>query len=86
MPFQEMTLVDGKAIEQAIAARAAQGLLATAAACAARGMRRIPGLGGVVIAQTLAVAVADHCRSLATARPVMTGPIVATRERLAVRL
>src|SRR6266516_2824887 len=79
-------LVDGESIEQAIATRAAQGLLATAAPRAAREMRRIPGLGGIVVAQTLAVVVAEHRCPLATACPIVTGHIVATRERPAVWL
>jgi len=44
-------------------------------------MRRIPGLGGIVVAQTLAVVVAEHRRPLATACPIVTAHIVATRER-----
>src|SRR5919199_5361662 len=80
------SLVDSAGVKQPNAAGATQGLLAAATARAARGMRRIPGLGGVVVAQTLAVVVPDHGRPLATARPIVTGHIVATRKRPAVRL
>ena len=64
MPARSATnaLVDGEAIEQAVAAGALQVGLAAAAVRAARGMRRVPGLGGVVIAQPDAIDMAEHGR------------------------
>src|SRR3989449_11332606 len=49
-------------------------------------MRRVPRLRGVVVAQALAVVVPDHRRALAAARPVLARPVLARRERGAVRL
>src|SRR4030095_2043006 len=73
--------IDGEAVEQTITARAPQGLLAAATARAARLVRRIPGFGGIVVAQALAVVMADPRRTLAAARPVATGHIIATSKR-----
>src|SRR5215470_13737599 len=79
-------LVRREAVEQSRAARAAQRVLAAAAALTARGMRRVPRLRGVVVAQPLAVVVAEHGRALATARPVLARHVLAGRERGAVGL
>src|SRR5436309_101927 len=53
-------LIRGEAIEQAVAAGAAQIGLAATAVRAARGMRRVPRFRGIVVAQALAVMMADH--------------------------
>ena len=78
--------IDGEAVKQTITARAPQGFLAAATTRAARWMRRIPGFGGIVVAQALAVVVADHGRPLAAAGPVATGHIIATSKRPAIHL
>src|SRR5262249_20222693 len=78
--------IDGETVEQPITTGATQGLLAAATARAAREMRRIPGFGGIVVAQALAVMVAEHRRALAAACPVAARRIVAARKRPAVRL
>src|SRR5919109_4019984 len=75
--------VGREAVEQAVAAGALQRLLAAAAA---RGMRRVPGFGGRIVAQAHAVVMADHRGPVAAAGPVAAGPVLAGRERGAVRL
>src|SRR5262245_27208763 len=78
-------LVRGEAVEQAVAAGAPQVVLAAAAVGPARGMRRIPRLRRGIVAQTLAVAVADHRGALGAARPVAAGSEIgraACRERV----
>src|SRR5262245_11674521 len=79
-------LVDGEAVEQAVAARALQVGLAAAAVRAARGMRRVPGLGCVVVAQSLPVVMTDHRRAGAALRPVAAGAILTGRKRPPVGL
>src|SRR6266436_9136036 len=79
-------LLRGEAVEEAVAAGALQITLAAAAVRAARGMRRVPGLRHVVVAQALPVGVADHRRALTALRPVAARAIVAGREGGAVRL
>src|SRR5262249_57999456 len=69
-------LVRGEAVEQAVAASAPQVVLAAAAVGPARGMRRIPRLGRGIVAQTLAVAVADHRGALGAARPVAAASVL----------
>src|SRR2546427_12972982 len=64
-------LVRREPVEEAVAAGGAQRILAAAAPLPARGMRRVPRLRGVVVAQALAVVVPDHRRALAAARPVL---------------
>src|SRR4029079_15688715 len=78
--------VDGEAIEQAVAARALQIGLAAAAIRAARGMRRIPGLRRVIVAQSLPVVVPDHGRASAALGPVAAGAVFTGRKRPPVRL
>src|SRR3984893_15885877 len=70
-------LVRGEAVEQAVASGASQIVLAAAAVGSARGMRRIPRLGRGIVAQALAVAVADHGCALGAAPPVAAGSILA---------
>src|SRR5260370_11303999 len=74
-------LVRGEAVEQTVAAGASQIVLAAAAVGSARGMRRIPRLGRRVVAQALAVAVADHGCALGAARPAAAGSCLAGRKR-----
>src|SRR6266851_6958862 len=79
-------LIDGEAIEQAVASGAAQIGLAATAVGAAGGMRRIPRLRRIVVAQALPVGVADDSGTLGAARPVVAGPVFTLRKCLAVRL
>src|SRR5262249_38832164 len=79
-------LLRGKAVEQAVAAGAPQVVLAAAAVGPARGMRRIPRLGRGIVAQTLAVDVADHGRALGAACPVAAGSVLAGWKRPPVHL
>src|SRR5262245_32928172 len=83
---KELGSVDGEAVEQAVAARALQVGLAAAAVRAARGMRRVPGLGCVVVAQSLPVVMTDHRRAGAALRPVAAGAILTGRKRPPVGL
>src|SRR6185436_99275 len=83
---RQARLLRGEAIEQAGAARALEIVLAAAAIRPARGVRRVPGLRGVVVAESLPVVVADHRRALAALRPVAAGAVLAGRERGAVGL
>ena len=48
-------------------------------------MRRVPGLGGIVVAQSDAVVMAEHDRALRAARVVLAGHVLVGRERFAVR-
>src|SRR5262249_43923561 len=50
------------------------------------GMRGIPGVRRIIVAQALAIGVADHRRALRAARPVLAGAIRLGPERGAVRL
>src|SRR5262249_519279 len=79
-------LVRGEAVEQAVAAGAPEVVLAAAAVGPTRGMRRIPRLGRGIVAQTLAVAVADHGGALGAARPVAAGSVLPGRESPPVHL
>src|SRR5260221_3956686 len=79
-------LVRGEAVEQTVAAGASQIVLAAAAVGSARGMRRIPRLGRGVVAQALAVAVADHGCAFGAARPVAAGSVLAQLESTSVHL
>src|SRR5262249_9356452 len=79
-------LLRGEAVDQAEATRAAQVVLAAAAVGAARGMRRVPRLRRGVVAQALAITVAEHGRALRAAGPVAAGAVLAGRGRLAVGL
>src|SRR2546426_431274 len=79
-------LLRGEAVEEAVAAGALQIALAAAAVRAAGGMRRVPGLRHVVVAQALPVGVADHRPALAAVGPVAARAVVAGREGGAVRL
>src|SRR4029453_9351177 len=78
-------LVRGEAVEQPIAASAAQIGLATAAVWPARRMRRIPRLRRRLLVRPHAIVVADHGRPLGTLRPVAAGPVLAGWKRAAVR-
>src|SRR5262245_66685789 len=49
-------------------------------------MGRIPRFRRGVVAQTLAIDVADHRRALGAAGPIAAGPVLAGRESFAVRL
>src|SRR5205814_6395247 len=74
-------LFRGEAVEEAVAAGALEIVLAAAAVGPARGVRRVPGLRRVVVAQALPIVMADHRRSLAALRPVAAGAVIAGRER-----
>src|SRR6185503_16248676 len=50
----------------------------------ARRMRRVPGVRRRVVAQALAVDVAEHGRALRAARPVLAGAVFTSREGFAV--
>src|SRR5262249_60604660 len=69
-----------------VAAGTPQMALTAAAFRTARGMRRVPGPRRLVVAQALPVVMAEHRRPLAALGPVAAGPILAGRERGAVRL
>ena len=75
---------DGKAIQQSVTAGAAQVGLAAAAFGTARGMRGVPGMGFRVIAQALAVVMAEHDRTLRAARVVLAGHVLVGRKGFAV--
>src|SRR6478609_7154880 len=75
-----------EAIQQSIAASALQVGLRAAAVRTARGVRGVPGLRGVIVAQPDAVGMTDHRRALRRARPVLAGAILAGRKRRPVRL
>src|SRR5690242_18341348 len=75
-----------EAVEQTVAAGGAEIRLAAAAVGSARGMRRIPRLRGLVVAQPLAVDMPDHRGALGALGPVAAGPIFTRRECGAVRL
>ena len=49
-------------------------------------MRRVPGFGGIIIAQPYPVCVSEHGRALGTARPVLAGAIITPGEGRSVRL
>src|SRR6266478_5856676 len=85
-PGWSVPLIDRKAIEQPVAAGAAQIGLAAAAIGAARGMRGVPRFRRVIVAQAFAVGVADHRGTLSAARPVAAGTVLTRRKRSAVRL
>src|SRR5439155_447255 len=79
-------LFRGEAVEEAVAAGALEIVLAAAAVGPARGVRRVPGLRRVVVAQALPIVMADHRRPLAALRPVAAGAVIAGCERGAVGL
>jgi hypothetical protein len=81
-----VSLVDGKAVEQPIATRAAQVGLRAAAVRTARGMRRVPRPNGFVVAWALQVGVPEHGRTFCAARPILTRHILVRREGGAVSL
>src|SRR3954467_4136331 len=81
-----LRLVGREAIEQPIASRAAQVCLAAAALGATRGMRGIPGSGGLVIAQAFAIDVSHHGGAGAALCPVSAGAILVGRKGPSVRL
>src|SRR6516162_9538718 len=78
-------LLGGEAIEQPVAAGAAQVGLATAAIGPARGMRWIPRPRCRIVAQSFAVDMANHGCALGAARPVATGAIVTGRKSATFR-
>src|SRR5262249_28757721 len=84
--IEDLWLVDGEAVRQAVATGRTQVSLRTAALLSARGMRRIPRLGRVIVTQTLPVGMAEHDRALRAACVVLAGAVVAAGERCAVRL
>src|SRR6185437_10555059 len=78
-------LLRSKTIEQAVAAGAAQVILAATAVGTARRMRRIPRMRRWIIAQAEAVNVSEHGAALGAARPVFSRTILTVREDAAVR-
>ena len=78
-------LIACEAVEQSVTTRTAQIALAAAALRAARGMRGVPRARCRIVAQALAVDMADHRGALRTARPVLAGAVVAGREGAAFR-
>src|SRR5258705_11596037 len=80
------TLVRRKTIKQAVAAGALEVGLRAAAVRSARRMRAVPGFRRIIVAQSDAVGMTHHRRTLRAARPVLAGAIVARRECCAVRL
>src|SRR5262249_20286546 len=79
-------LVRREAVQQAVAAGALEIGLAAAAVRSARRMRRVPRLRRVVVAQALAVVMADHGGALPALAPIAAGPVIARRKGAAVRL
>src|SRR5258707_4528304 len=79
-------LVRRETIKQAVAAGALEVGLRAAAVRSARRMRAVPGFRGVIVAQSDAVGMTHHRRTLRAARPVLAGAVVAGRERGAVWL
>src|SRR5262249_36160964 len=79
-------LIGSEAVDQPATTGAAQVIEAATAVRPARGVRRIPRPRCRVIAQTLAVDVADHGGALGAAAPVAAGAILAGAERRAVHL
>src|SRR5262249_59427379 len=73
--FLQLKSIRREAVEQAVAAGAAQIRLAAATIGAARRVRGIPRLGGLRVAQTLPVDMADHRRALRAARPIAAGAV-----------
>src|SRR6266702_7961048 len=76
--------VGRETIQQAVAAGGLEIRLRTAAVGAARGVRRVPRLRRIVVAQAVAIDMAEHRRSLRRARPVLAGAVLAGSERGAV--
>src|ERR1700741_4037424 len=79
-PVEALQLIRGEAVEQAVASGAPEVVLAATAVGTARRMRRVPRLGGRVVAQSLAVDVADHRGALGAARPIATGSVLSGRK------
>src|SRR5262249_20603879 len=84
--YAELRLIGGEAIEEAVAAGAAQIRLAAATVGATRGMRGIPRPRRLVVTQTLAVDMPHYCGALRAARPIMAGFVFAGRKGAAVGL
>src|SRR5712671_5809042 len=80
------TLVRRETIQQAVAAGTLEVGLRAAAIRPARRMRTVPGFRRIIVAQTDAVGMTHHRRTLRAARPVLAGAIVARPECCAVRL
>ena len=78
MSSRRPALIGGEAIEQAVAAGAAEVRLAAPAFRTAREMRGVPRPRLGIVAQTLPVDMPDHRRALSAARPVVAG-LVLTR-------
>src|SRR5437764_10946935 len=83
---QSPASVRREAIEQAVAAGAAQVGLAAAAVVAARGMRGVPGFRLDGVGQAFAVDVAEHGGAAAAAGPVAAGAVLAGAEGGTVHL
>src|SRR4051812_8968708 len=79
-------LIRGEAVQQPVAAGAAQIGLVAAALRAARGVRRVPRSRGRVVVRPPAVMMAEHRRALRAARPVLAGAVLAGIEGGAVGL
>src|SRR3954454_2732826 len=82
---QSADSVRREAVEQPVAAGAAQVGLAAAAVGSARGMRRIPRARRRVVTQSLAIDVPDHRGALRAAGPVTAGAGLSGRKGLAFR-
>src|SRR5262249_5850556 len=80
------SLLGREAVEEACASGALEVVLAAAAVRPTGGMRRVPRLGRVVVAQSLTVGMTHHRRALAALRPVAARLVLAGGERGAVRL
>src|SRR5512134_1616189 len=78
--FRQTPLLRREAVEEAVAAGTAQGLLAASL----RAVRRVPRRG--VLAAALPVVVADLRAALGVARPVAAGPVLAGGKRRSVQL
>src|SRR5207244_2955601 len=78
-------LVRREAVEQSVAAGAAQVCLAAAAVRAARRMRRIPRTRRRIVAQSFTIDVTDHGCALRAAGPIAAGAVFAGREGVAFR-
>src|SRR4051794_1220649 len=77
-------LLSGEAVKQSVASSASQVVLAATSIWPARWMRGVPRSRGRVVAQALAVDVAEHGRPLRAARPVLASAVVGGREGFAI--
>src|SRR5215831_19070210 len=75
-----------EAVEESRAAGALEIVLAATPARTARGMRRIPRLRGIVVAQALTVDMAEHDGAGRVARVILARAVLAGREGTAVGL